>query len=326
MPTINTRTVKSAGGDYTSLSAWEAGRQGNLTVTDAIEIVECYNKTDTLPLFLSGWTTSATQYISILAVGAGRHAGVWDSSKYELVLTASTPIQVTEEYVRIDGLQIHLNLPTGVQHGILILGLTTSAPNDIRISNCIIKRTPNAAGTMMGIWLNDSNQQNPKVWNNIIYGFTSGIDKNSGITATAYNNTVIDCTTNGIRNAGATANFRVKNNLVINCGTNYTGGFTADSNYNVSSAASGAPGAQSVHNASPTFVNAGAKDYHLDLSDTAATGKGTNLSADAQIAFGTDINGDTILGTWSAGADWNLYVTNRAYLLDGLILKGALVR
>lgn len=50
------------------------------------------------------------------------------------------------------------------------------------------------------------------------------------------------------------------------------------------------------------FVNEAGNDFHLDSSDTAAKGAGTNLSADAQYPFSTDIDGETIT-TWSIGAD-----------------------
>jgi len=50
------------------------------------------------------------------------------------------------------------------------------------------------------------------------------------------------------------------------------------------------------------FKDPGSNDYHLDSSDTAARGNGTDLSADANFPFDDDIDGDT-RSAWDIGFD-----------------------
>jgi len=57
--------------DYTSLAGWEAGEQRDLTSSDEIEVALCrtYNGDNDTggQVYITGWTTSATQYIEIKA-------------------------------------------------------------------------------------------------------------------------------------------------------------------------------------------------------------------------------------------------------------------
>src|SRR3990170_1219772 len=84
MATTVTKTIKSSGGDYTSLSAWEAGQQGNLVTADQIQVAECYSMLDTSICVINGWTTDATRYIEIKTPVSERHDGKWNTSKYRL--------------------------------------------------------------------------------------------------------------------------------------------------------------------------------------------------------------------------------------------------
>ena len=47
MPTTITKTVKSAGGDYTSLQSALSGEARDLTAADQIAVFECYSMADT---------------------------------------------------------------------------------------------------------------------------------------------------------------------------------------------------------------------------------------------------------------------------------------
>src|SRR4030067_2642327 len=100
------KTVKSSGGDYSSLSAWEAGQQKVISAGDS-EQAECYSFSDTTQLIIDGWTTAADAYIRIYVASGERHAGKWDSTKYRLESTASK--NILENYVWFEGLQISLN-------------------------------------------------------------------------------------------------------------------------------------------------------------------------------------------------------------------------
>jgi len=67
MPTTVVHTIKSSGGDYSSLSAWEAAQQRNLVTADEIAVAECYGFVDTTLTTISGWTTGVNNYIIIRA-------------------------------------------------------------------------------------------------------------------------------------------------------------------------------------------------------------------------------------------------------------------
>src|SRR3989344_9507887 len=72
---------------YTSLSAWEAGEQRDLTATDEIAVARIegtWTNPDTTPVTISGWTTDATRYIKIYTTPEARHTGKWDNTRYRL--------------------------------------------------------------------------------------------------------------------------------------------------------------------------------------------------------------------------------------------------
>src|SRR3972149_2689414 len=108
MPTTITKTIKPSGGDYTSLSAWEAGMQKDLVTADEISVAECYSMSDTTAVSIDGWTTDATRYIKIYTPISERHDGKWNINKYRLIASAdwTGALTVVEDYVYVDGLQI----------------------------------------------------------------------------------------------------------------------------------------------------------------------------------------------------------------------------
>jgi hypothetical protein len=97
----------------------------------------------------------------------------------------------------------------------------------------------------------------------------------------------------------------VKNTIAYACTDGFSGTFGAASNYNLSNLASDAPGANSRNSQTVTFVDEGNDDFHLSINDTAAINFGTDLSADANLAFTDDIDpeGGTRVAPWDIGAD-----------------------
>jgi len=67
------KTVKPSGGDYTTLLAWEAGRQTNCVDADSIEIAVIegsWTTNDTNPVTINGSVTDETHYLSLLTAQA----------------------------------------------------------------------------------------------------------------------------------------------------------------------------------------------------------------------------------------------------------------
>lgn len=97
---------------YQSLSIWEAARQGVLTEVEEV-ICESVDSADETQLVIDGWTPTAAFYIDIKSGDDDRASTKWDYDKYRIVFgnqnDPNEPIEVREEWVRIDGLQIEVS-------------------------------------------------------------------------------------------------------------------------------------------------------------------------------------------------------------------------
>lgn len=288
--------------------------------------IPCYYDTgsDTTAVMIYGWTTSATNYIKIYTPynnstevnQSQRHSGKWNSAKYNLVVSGSDVITIGSNYVRLDGLE--LNLSTASQSNSQIVSLWASAGADY-LSNLILKGSSGTTYYERGIGADTG--ANVYVWNSIVYGIadvsnSASISKYSGnSTLYAYNNTVVvtgSQYTYGISQTSGTT--ICKNNLVdiSSTGLAYYGTVDSSSTNNLSKDAtspnSGSTdcGGHSCRNQTVQFISSANKDFHLSPNDTAALGAGANLSADTNLAFNTDIDGDprpAEAGKWDIGAD-----------------------
>lgn len=305
MPTTITKTVKPAGGDYTSLSAWEAGEQANLVTLDQIRQAECYSMEDTTGVIVDGWTTDATRYLRIYTPASERHDGKWNTGKYRLKTTDALPLWLAEGFIRVEGLQIEVNRTiAGTTNGVDVQ--SGGSAGEIRISASIVRST-GSVNNGIGMDIGVASGSVVKTWNNIIYDFTrsgyysASIKFNaSGSTLYAYNNTLYG----GYINLDAVAGTVIaKNNIAQGSQSNdYNGTFTS-SNYNISGDATSTGGANDKINTTVSFVDLTNRDFHLAASDTAAKDAGTDLSGDANLAFSDDIDSQTRTGTWDIGAD-----------------------
>ena len=303
MATTVTATVKSAAGDYSSLSAWEAGVQGDLVAADEIREADCYDFQDTTLVDIDGSTTDSTRYLRIKS--NVNHGGTWNTSAYRLEPTTFQPsLTIQDDFTQVLGIQIG------------VIGLTTYAPQGIRvvtvggvrIERCVVRSTYSGtndsainrgidAGLGVGVTFFASN--------NVVYGFSAAeaVGTSVGIftgdaTAYLYNNTVVGCLRGIAESGGNTC--RAKNNLCSgNTTADFSSGFTS-SNNNASSDAT-APGTSSRTTQTFTFV--GGSDYHLQSSDAGAKGYGVDLSGDGSYAITVDVDNVTRSGSWDIGAD-----------------------
>ncbi|MDV7392544.1 hypothetical protein RZS08_14355, partial [Arthrospira platensis SPKY1] len=95
-----TVTVKSSGGDYTSLNAALAGEVADLTSNchgtggPGILTIECWNFEDTTAASTgTGYTTSADYYINIIGRADDKtssNTGKWSTDRYRLITTGSS--------------------------------------------------------------------------------------------------------------------------------------------------------------------------------------------------------------------------------------------
>jgi hypothetical protein len=305
MATLRTVTVKPSGGDYTSLSAAEAGEQGNLVTLDRQLDIQCYSMSDTTNATISGSTTDATRYINIYTPDADRHDGKWNTAKYRLEPTdTATALRIEDEYVRVRGLQIQIQSPTAarieVSYGFV------SDTSDNYLEQCIIRGSgANSAGLSVGA----STSGNLKVSNCLIYdcttSFAGGIRYNAtNCTLYVYNTTLVGCYY-GVRRSGGTV--IVKNTLSKATASTRdfvldSGSWGAGSNYNSAAGTTSTGGANDRTSQTFTFADETNKDFHLASTDAGARDYGVDLSGDAYPVT-VDIDGVTRSGSWDIGAD-----------------------
>ena len=107
MATEIVHTIKASGGDYSSLSAWEAAQQRDLVSADEIAVAECYGFVDTSGAIIDGWTTDSTRYIEVRAAEEAKASVPWNDNGYRMVSAQYfAPISVRSEYVKIKNIQI----------------------------------------------------------------------------------------------------------------------------------------------------------------------------------------------------------------------------
>ena len=306
--TTVTKTIKSSGGDYTSLSAWEAGQQADITSAtgnDTIQVAECYNFTDTTFVRIDGWTTSATNYIKIYTPTAQRHNGT-ASTGYKIRVTDQAALDSREEYVRIDGLILQHDGPmTGDSAPLTLNAHTYDVSNDVRVSNTIVIGANEGTVRETGIRADGATNLNLDIWNTVVYNIGVGDGGGSfynsafyfgGSTLNAYNNVLIGGGAYGmVRTAGTVV---VKNTYAKGSTAAYTGTMTLTTS--ASSDATGTSGLQNVAADTTTFTNVtgGSEDYHLPGTGSPLYHVGTDTSGDsAPVDFATDIDGDAYYDT-----------------------------
>ena len=338
---------------YTSLSDWgtqfentnidiavrDFDNSFDLVANDTIMNATCYGDgADTKNVLLSGWITGPTNLIRIYTptdtseVGASqRHNGTWDVNAYRLEIPGITALEVHDNYVRIDGLQVHMTTDTNGALGITFR--SSIGASDYEVSNSIVRG--NGFGFQdirIGLEIFSAGFGELRANNNLFYDWdASGLTFVAGIspddvdfTVYLHNNTVVDCQ-DGINVVNGTT--VAKNNLVYNNVDNYVGLFDAASTNNLSGPGSDLdiPPNNARDGFAVTFVNAAADDFHLDPSDTGAQDFGTNLAGDPDLAFVDDIDGGLRVAPWDIGADDALAgpsgpmrVLSGSYIGDGL--------
>lgn len=307
MATERLRTVKSAGGDYSSLSGWEAGEQTNLVTADEWRTAECYNFSDTTGVTFAGWTTDATRYIQVLGATGNRHNGIWSTSGYRLEVTGN-PIVVQADFIYFRYIQVSIREDSTTQRiGIHINAVASGAKT--YIEQCLIRQHPSSSGTgnIRGIRSNDASNDGTLYCSNTIcydiqQGSGSGWSRSVSSPWYIYNCGAHNCALGfGVGSSGTTAVLR--NNWAQNCTDGFSGTTTAGTDKNISDLASDAPGTTVKNSTNISFVDEANDDFHLDSGDTAAKDWGDDLSGDASYPISVDVDGATRSGSWDAGPD-----------------------
>lgn len=299
-------TVQPSGGDYTTLTAWEAGEQRNLVSADEIATAECYDFALTDDFAISGWTTDATRYIKIYAPTAERHNGTARAvggSGFSITpsggAAANSTIRVAQSHVYIEGLDV-----VGTSSSQPVLNAVSGAGN-IYVDACIIHDTKTGTGytvlaNISGVAL--------RMRNSMVYGSCRSADLRDA-TSVLLENCIF------WRHAAQLGVLMRGSAVVRNSYSGHAGGasedwWTGGSGVSGNNNASGDSTAATLFSSSLTSVassvlastTTSSEDLHLAAGTNALVGAGTNLYA----SFTEDIDGDTwpSSGAWDIGADY----------------------
>lgn len=269
--------------------------------------IPCYGDgADGIMTTVDGWTTGPNNYIRIYTptsaneVGAPqRHDGKWNTNRYRLRAGNGGDdgiLEIYSKYVRVDGLQVEI-LPHANSTCAISSWITTGNA-EIWVSNSICKNADTDNNWGLLAFSGDNANTVIRAWNNILIDTlkTAVGLSHSGGTAYFNNNTVYNCNYGGWTNGNGTRT--LKNNLFQSYNALFSGTFTED--YSVTSG-TGATGTHSRNSKNAIFVNAGAGDFHLAATDTAAKDYGLDLSTTQ--SFTMDVDGFTRGGLWDVGAD-----------------------
>ena len=294
---MGTSTIASSGGDYTSLNAWEAAKQADIT-SSGDEIAECEAFTDSTATTIIGWTTNASNRI-IIRAATGHEHGATPGAGYVLSQSGvgTHTLTISEEFVKVEGIEVKQTAGSGSGRPIQITGI--GATNELVIKGCII-----SGGNNYGI---NNGDGDAIIWmyNNIVYDFTDATN-GRGIWAGAtddhtYFNTVYNCGDMGIGNSDDVAGC-----LVVDGFDDYNSGCTAGAGgagYNMSSDG-GAPGTTTDTNETTAiFENSGSRLLRLASGSTDADDFVVGYLTDEDgNNITTDIIGNTRPSTSDAGA------------------------
>jgi len=288
---------------YSSLSAWEDAEEGVLSAPKKVCVRGATD--DTTQVYISGWTTSAANYIEI---EGDMISGVWDDDVYTINLGDERygNLRIREEYVRVSGIQL-TGVASGANANVRLYVSALGADNDVRLSNLLVTGSGTTSSIHNGMEVNDSDI-NLKMWNVIFYNFPTTTTYGYGIYLQACNtfdmyNSVV--TTGGeyygIRDSGCTSavyNSAIFNNsnddirdidTVENCATDQGAG-EGTSGVDISGTWDTAD-----------FTNQASGDYSIQDVDSALYEEGQSDPGGA-IQDDTDITGTSWNATYDIGA------------------------
>ena len=293
---------------YASLNLCEAGQEQDLTDGGGDTMtIHCRGSADTTSVTFSGWTTSATYYITIIGDDFPAD-GIYDGTKYVLHNndTDGYALIINDDYIRIKNLQFAVTTSGTNQRIGINIASPIAAANDIKISNCIVKGFCTGTGVGYGIRINDDDAI-VTIYNTIIQDFVSGADNNFGgilfsvaNTVDMYNCTVTNCRW-AIERAGG--NVTVKNCAVFNNYSDFSGTITVD--YCASDDGDGTNAQDFTAEATDwnkVFEDYANGDFSLKNYTTSPCCVGVGTDNPGSGLYSDDITGAARTSTWDIGA------------------------
>lgn len=288
----------------------------SFVASDVVVTVNCRGvAADTSELDITGITTDATRYIQFISDASSRHSGVWSTSDYRIANGGyEAAVRIRNNFARVEFIQIEQN-KTGAGGGTpasgIAIDISGATSGFVYIGNNIFRYTgdyTNQDAVAVRDTFNETSGVTKVFVNNLAYDWKGGFYLRTQPTGQSfgYNNT---CYSNQSGSAcftyrpyGAGGTMDVINNIANGTLTGYdtdTGSSTLTTNNNISEDTT-SPNV--AYRSLPViFVNEGADNFDLDVSDTSAQGEGVDLSAATQ-GFSIDIREATRGATWDIGA------------------------
>ncbi len=301
-------TTGTAGGNYATLTEWEAGVQGVLTTGDGtVEIAECYNDwpfglDDNVTIDSS--TTSATCYLKITAPESERHNGKAGTGFRINPTSDGSPITVSDNYTVVEYVEI-TNWTGAGNEGVEVSGSATN--NTLRYLLIHDGLVGVASATAADSFT---------IYDSTVYNITGGIGIDSAGSDAIYNCTVYSCSSHGI---DLNSNTTIKNTYSGSATSSDFNGTPGTYSNNASSDTTEPGGTNTNKAASDQFVDltAGYEDFHLK-----ATAFLKDQGADLSSTFGDDIEGvyrseTATTSYWDIGASEHHLVWGGGEWLDG---------
>jgi hypothetical protein len=302
---VSDPTGTDANRAYISCFAAEAAQQGDIAASDEDVVIICSgSKADTSNVNISGWTTSATCFVTFRAAATDKAKSTgWDNGIYHLSVAGAACFEIYEDFVRFYDLQMSVDPSANAQNVIMVQAV--SNPSDIRVGGCRLKSLDTDA-TYYCSGIVGQTAVTLNIYNCIISGFLggsgNGIRASTGtIAANVYNCTINGCTYGMSRAAGTVV---VTNCAVFNNTDDFLGTITID---HCASDDGDGTNAQDF-TAEATDWNKVFTDYangDLSLKNYVTTPCCVGVGVDDPGAglYSDDIDGTARSSTWDIGAD-----------------------
>jgi len=289
-----TKTLKSSGGDYSTIDDWLASLPATLTEQESLEVYD-FNLNVGANSVSINKTTSATKYIRIYAASGQGHDGrprAVSGAGFRIQSSVAGPaFDIKANHVRIEGFEIYNSSSSGSSQAFSCMNFTFASGSDVRLERMMLSDTVADTSYTANVSRADLNLT---LRNCIVFGNRRTID-----TRNATSVVIENCTF--WRHA---AQLGVVADTELTCKNTYsghtgaasedfwTGGSAPTGNNNASSDTSQATdytsGVSSVAGADVFIsVTAGSEDFRLKTGTNALVDAGATLGSVTTDAIGT---------------------------------------
>jgi len=261
---------------YAALVEWEAAEQTDLVSAGDFHHLKCSGSGTTENVFVTGWTTSSTNFIWMEVDSASRHTGTTGTG-FSITSTGGSGrcIANSQAGTIIDGFELIVPATNANR------AINLDTASDVLVINNIVCGTSGNTNSD-GIVIIGSVTGSVGIINNVIFGFSDdGFWCANGTQPTLLNNTSCNNGGDGFQRALTSGTLPLLQNNVAfgNGGSDYNGSFNASSSHNADEDGT-APGSSSVTGvATGDFTDEANGDFSIDDNTSALYNVGTDLSS-----------------------------------------------